>query len=404
MTVRTISGLLAGLMLVGPMHAHVVMGGGFDDHLRGTNSGEVVGDSLPGIPEEVPAVGPSGGVVAGDSIQNAGAGEYGATEMAPVAGVVQGGQKALFLPVQPRWQAQVDALMLWQGNIPSRVLYTDGATGAPALDINQAETEMAAGVRYGLLLNLDPVYAIEGSYLNVSSFQGSASTPDGIYAQNNLAAPSLGPADGILFTSANVTTSGTITGAELNWRRRTCSPVTWLAGFRWIEWNQGMFVKDQFEFDPLYPEPPGSSNLDVSTGNSLYGGQIGMDLCLWNRPSSAIQINGVGKAGVFYNHASYQRTVGTFVQDGRDPEVLGPAAATADQTSFVGEVGVNASLRITDWLSWRAGYTLFWLSCVATPSDQLSVTNVVDNPPTALIDTNGSVLLHGVTTGLEARW
>jgi hypothetical protein len=146
-----------------------------------------------------------------------------------------------------------------------------------------------------------------------------------------------------------------------------------------------MFVKDQFEFDPLYPEPPGSSNLDVSTGNSLYGGQIGMDVCLWNRPSSAIQINGVGKAGVFYNHASYQRTVGTFVQDGRDPEVLGPAAATADQTSFVGEVGVNASLRVTDWLSWRAGYTLFWLSCVATPADQLSVTNVVDNPPTALI-------------------
>jgi hypothetical protein len=107
---------------------------------------------------------------------------------------------------------------------------------------------------------------------------------------------------------------------------------------------------------------------------------------------------------VFYNHTSFQRTVGSFVQDGRDPVVLGPAAATADQTSFVGELGVNASLRITEWLSWRAGYTLFWLSCVATPADQLSVTNVVDNPPTALINTNGSVLLHGVTTGLEARW
>jgi hypothetical protein len=65
---------------------------------------------------------------------------------------------------------------------------------------------------------------------------------------------------------------------------------------------------------------------------------------------------------------------------------------------------VNASLRITDWLSWRAGYSLFWLSCVATPSDQLSVTNVAVDPPIASIDTNGSVLLQGVTTGLEARW
>jgi hypothetical protein len=207
----------------------------------------------------------------------------------------------------------------------------------------------------------------------------------------------------VLFTSASVLTSGTISSAELNWRRRTCSPVTWLAGFRWVEWNQGMFVQDRFVFDPP-AKPPGSSNLDVATGNNLYGGQVGMDLCLWNRPTSLLQVNALGKAGVFYNHASYQRTVRNFMQEGSVPTQLGPATATADQTSFVGELGVNASLRLTNWLSWRAGYTLFWLSGVATPADQLSGTNIAQNPPTATIDTNGSVLLHGVTTGLEARW
>jgi hypothetical protein len=41
---------------------------------------------------------------------------------------------------------------------------------------------------------------------------------------------------------------------------------------------------------------------------------------------------------------------------------------------------------------------------VSTPPDQLSVTNLLESPPTALINTNGSVLLDGVTTGLEARW
>jgi hypothetical protein len=41
---------------------------------------------------------------------------------------------------------------------------------------------------------------------------------------------------------------------------------------------------------------------------------------------------------------------------------------------------------------------------VATPTNQLSVTDVFASPPTATINTNGSVLLHGVTTGLEARW
>ena len=405
MNVRNLSALLVGLALGGMTPSQLVVGGGFDEHLQGSVSGEFVGDQASGMPEELAPVDQSAGIL-GEASAAPIAFESGGdlVGMMPIAAPSSGPEKALFLPVQPRWQAQVDALMLWQGNIPSRVLYTDAATGASALDVNQAQTEMAAGVRYGLILNLDPVYAIEGNYMNVSSFAGTASTPDGVYAQNNLAAPSLGPADGILFTSANVTTSGTISGAELNWRRRTCSPVTWLAGFRWVEWNQGMFVQDRFQFDPGFEQPPGTSNLNVATGNSLYGGQIGMDLCLWNRRTSAIQVNGVGKAGVFYNHASYQRTVGSFMQDGLPAQQLGPAAASADQTSFVGELGVNASLRITDWLSWRAGYTLFWLSCVSTPADQLSVTDVAATPAIASIDTNGSVLLQGVTTGLEARW
>ena len=403
MNVRIVSTRLVGLLLAGLLPWHVAVGGGFDD-LHGGTAGEVVGDQLL-APEELSSIGSSDGVIMEEAVPAPIAAEGGGdvVGMMPVAAWNPRPQKALFLPVQPRWQAQVDALMLWQGNIPSRVLYTDGASGAPALDINQAQTEMAAGARYGLLLNLDPVYAIEGNYFNVSSFAGNAATPPGAYGQNNLAAPSLGPANGIVFTSASVLTSGTISSAELNWRRRTTSPVTWLAGFRWVEWNQGMFVQDRFVFEPAVL-PPGSSNLDVATGNNLYGGQVGMDLCLWNRPTSALQVNALGKAGVFYNHASYQRTVGSFMQEGFAPTPLGPAAATADQTSFVGELGVNASLRLTNWLSWRAGYTLFWLSGVATPAEQLSVTNVAVSPATAAIDTNGSVLLHGVTTGLEARW
>jgi hypothetical protein len=392
-------------LLLSLLPGHVLVGGGFDDHLQGGAVGEVVGDQLQGPPEDISFMVPPGGSiedeVAPEPVASFEDGDL--VGMMPPATGSPRPEKALFLPVLPRWQAQVDALMLWQGNIPSRVLYTDGATGVPALDINQAQTEMAAGARYGLILNLDPVYAIEGNYFNVSSFAGSAATPAGAYGQNNLAAPSLGPKDGILFTSASVLTSGTISSAELNWRRRTCSPVTWLAGFRWLEWNQGMVVQDQFVFDPAVL-PPGSSNLDVATGNNLYGGQVGMDLCLWNRPTSMLQVNALGKAGVFYNHAAYQRTTGAFMQDGLPPVQLGPAAGTADQTSFVGELGVNAGLRLTNWLSWRAGYTLFWLSGVATPADQLSVTNVAASPATASINTNGSVLLHGVTTGLEARW
>ena len=80
------------------------------------------------------------------------------------------------------------------------------------------------------------------------------------------------------------------------------------------------------------------------------------------------------------------------------------ADARAQQTAFFGELGVNSSLRLTRWLSWRAGYSLFWISGVAIPASQLSLVNQPAPNDVATINTNGSVLLHGVTTGLEARW
>ena len=91
--------------------------------------------------------------------------------------------------------------------------------------------------------------------------------------------------------------------------------------------------------------------------------------------------------------------------------VFNPINETISQsiqrTSFFGEVGGNATVDLTNWLSWRVGYNVFWLSGVATPANQLSVAtlnplngNVVRNG----INTSGSVLLHGVNTGIEARW
>ena len=101
---------------------------------------------------------------------------------------------------------------------------------------------------------------------------------------------------------------------------------------------------------------------------------------------------------MFGNTQAFQRTSVASTTPGVD----GNVASVADQTAFFGEVGVNASMALTKWLWWRAGYSLFWLSGVATPADQLGLTDI--GSLTTSIDTEGSVLLHGVTTGLEARW
>ena len=291
------------------------------------------------------------------------------------------------------WVGQVDALMLWQGNIQSQPLFLNQAGGV-ALNANQAQPPMSAGPRFGLARRLTECDWIEGNYFRVDSFAGRAVLPAGAssYSTINLADLSF---DDI--QSASLATSGRIQSAELNVRSCEGGLITWIGGFRWVEWNQQANVDYAF----LNPDPFGSGNVASQTGNNLYGGQLGAELPLWDA-GSRLKIKGIGKSGVFYNRAAYQHSTTEFVTSTGEVFPQGSVAAAADQTAFVGEVGANASLCVTSWLTWRAGYTLFWLSGVAVPASQLPVTSFGDR--TALVNTQGSVLLHGVTTGLEARW
>ncbi len=291
------------------------------------------------------------------------------------------------------WTAQIDALMLWQGNIQSQPIFLN-QTGGVALNVNQAQAPMSAGPRFGLMRKLSDCEWIEGNYFRVEPFAGSAVLPAGAapYITTNLADLAFDDVQ-----SATLTTSGRIQSAELNGRWRKGQLVTWIAGFRWVEWNQQANINYAF----ANPEPYGSGSVNTQTGNNLYGGQLGAEMPLWDA-GSRLQVNGIGKAGVFYNHAAYQRSTAAFVTAAGEPFPLGTLSSQADQTAFFGELGVNASLRVTSWLSWRAGYTFFWLSGVALPMNQLPLSSFGD--VTAAMNTNGSVLLHGVTTGLEARW
>jgi len=291
----------------------------------------------------------------------------------------------------PKWTFQVDALMLWRNNIASRTLYTTTATDGPIFDVNQLQAPLSVGPRFGLFRHLDECTTMEGNYFQVSPFAGEYTTPPsaGAYAQNDIAGFSNGGIGG-----ARAISSALIQSAEWNLRRNTGGAVTWLAGFRWVEWNEYLNITDT---------PTGAipNVFDSRTGNDLYGGQIGLDALLWNT-GGRLRVNGLGKAGV-YGNTAYQRTLAEVDQGGTVVR-LGPASASRGTVAFFGELGANATFDVTNWLSWRLGYSLFWLSGVATPAEQLSLTNLTVTPGTAGISTGDSVLLQGVTTGLEARW
>ena len=425
-------GLTATALLLSAAAPAAVMAGGFDSFLDGEGDRvvEPVETSVLTPGQQEPMIGfgaPSDGFTDYDSAATVDAvprvdGVYPGSEpgFIPYGGGADGGFSTwggpvdfgggLFRPVSPRWVVQTDALFLWQGNIGSRPLYLNDRvtttqpnpfpppTSLPttALDINQTANQAAAGPRIGVILNLDNIYSVEGNYFNVRPFNGAQSTPQtaGAYQGNNLAGLKPETAPGFAdLDSAQATTNASIMSAELNWRRRTCGPVTWLAGFRWVEWNQGLQVLDTYGTTAPTPLEQ-AERITTNTINDLYGGQAGADVMLWNN-GGPIRFNAVGKAGVFLNNA-VQHTSGFSEGD------LGPLSAAAQQTAFFGELGIFGTWQMTDWLAWRTGYNFFWLSGVAVPVDQLNTTDVINN--TATINTNGSVFLNGVQFGLESRW
>jgi hypothetical protein len=277
------------------------------------------------------------------------------------------------------WAVRAEALVLWRNNIEGQPLLS-GTDGSVALDAGDVRTAAAGGPRIGVVRSLGCGRALEGNYFNVGGIQGSTTT-DGIgapYTPIRLA--------DIAFSdiqAAEYTTRGQIKSAEVNYRWCHGSRVIWLAGFRWVEWNEIGTVEMQTAGD----------NIQTRAGNDLYGGQLGCRLRLWDL--GKWQLGAVGKAGVFGNEA-YQQTTA------RVDRTFGPLGASDTNASFFGELGVNSTLWVTRRLAWRLGYNFFWLQGVATAAQQFPL--VKYGTTTASINNNGSVFLQGFSTGLETRW
>jgi hypothetical protein len=298
----------------------------------------------------------------------------------------------------PRWTAQVDALMLWQSNVQAvPLLVLDNPTNpATFLSTNQLVTDMAVGPRAALMLHVDQEHALEGNYFYVGSISSTrtfdAPLPQQLVWDGILNIAQFGNID-----SGTVTANGEIQSFELNWRHRHCgSPITWLVGFRWVEWNESLTLADSYSSRSGF----GDDLLLLETGNDLYGAQLGMDAILLTL-GNVIRFNGVAKAGVYGNDA----TASTFVQT--DRPLFGPPrtfSGTTTQTGFFGEIGINGAVRLSEHFFWRAGYNFFWLSGVAVASQQLGTVNAAADPAQGAVTAGSSVFLQGVNTGIEFIW
>lgn len=306
------------------------------------------------------------------------------------------------LAQDPLWTGRTDALLLWRDAPQSQTLFNvieaDGAAGPVALDASDFQSGMAAGPRFALFRHTGDMGAIEFNYLRVQSFTSTRSLPQDELGHYDSYPHGLYCCDTLVPRSdVSGSMGSSLQSAEVNRRFPTDGRLGWLAGFRWVEWNDSLGLQTVTVpegFDPF------TNNYLTRTSNDLYGMQIGADSILYGL-GGPFRIEGIGKAGVYYNDARQSSRFSTTAGQG---ETLAVSTSTA-RAAFVGEVGLTGVYDITERISLRAGYAIFWLSGLALAPEQYGVNQLCqENPIRGATDTAGSVVAQGLSLGLEGRW
>lgn len=300
------------------------------------------------------------------------------------------------------WVGRADALLLFRDAPPDRPLVESGIGGLPVLNANGMDSPAAAGPRFSLFrFNTCNGTGIEATYLRAANWrsqrplpvQGSphALAPPGIYGNSNTQN----------FDTGNANLGAALQSFELN--RHWCKGehIRFLAGFRWVEWQENFSLSDTFTGPPAIQDYYATDCI-----NSLYGGQIGLDAWLLTLPW--MRVDSVIKAGAYYNNAVQD----SLYQSNATGSVLTQSVAVNEtplNCAFVGELGLTGVVPVTHWLDLRVGYFGMWLSGIAQPTQQLSGQVLTapaggTDPAVGTINANGSTIVQGVSLGLEGRW
>lgn len=283
-----------------------------------------------------------------------------------------------------RWSAEVDAVLLWRNAPPPRSLVTSaGAPPSTVMDATGLESLPASGPRFRILHSHCNGTGAEFVYLRAFNFRAidtlpTAATND--YLPDNLLNQPATP-----FNNGDANLGSAIQTFEANGRTPLRSGnLFFLAGFRWLE------LQEHFSLNTM--TATSATSYDASTINSLYGGQLGLEALLFT--SKNFHVDTFFKGGAYYNNVAQSTSYVTNVPGSASANTaLNESPASG---AFIGELGINGTILITDHARFRFGYTAFWLENIALATQQLT-------DPNALVS-NGNTILQGIQLGIEGSW
>jgi hypothetical protein len=312
-------------------------------------------------------------------------------------------------PLDCYWTASADALLLHRSASGSQGLLFDPLSETYLLNATDMEFPLQVGPRASVILHGVCGFEFEVSFFEVDGGAATADFPSRAlpagFALLSLDSIYQGES-GLPVMDVRFSEHSQLYNGEFNVRRVVNNWVTLMAGFRWVELCES-YESHGTKFDAT------PFTHSIRAFNHMYGLQLGGDFSFFQRnggysqfgqtmlvanQASRFRMNGVLKAGIFYNAASQQTAFS-------NPGSLGDFAAQAEGShpTFLGEAGLVATYQFGPHVAVRGGYQLMYVDGVALASRQISSTDLLTTQ-FAAIETSGSVLYHGANIGLELTW
>lgn len=285
---------------------------------------------------------------------------------------------------QSGWNAYVGAIFLTRDQPDAGTIVGPNPPGGPAFSRgSNFDFDNQSGIDVLLARRFANGDQIEGRYFGVDDVNA---TQRFVTPGNFIGAGFIGPG-GIPIVG---TYTSQLNSAELNWRRPLGDRLTFLAGFRYLGFDESLYY---------------TINTTTAAGyyefqNQMYGGQIGGDLSLFD-PCRPFQFHVIGKAGVYENN--YDGTFRTFVPVG-SPNALQRFGRGDSDSAFVGDLQLVASYQLTSHVALRGGYQMLWLDNVALAGDNASLSQTNPSLLNTRTDHDGHAFYHGAMIGVEFIW
>jgi hypothetical protein len=170
-------------------------------------------------------------------------------------------------------------------------------------------------------------------------------------------------------------------GFELNYHFVTYCPFNYIAGFRYVSFDEDLAARMNSNLD--------SSVYQTTTRNDLYGLQLGIE----NAPDLPLFgwrcLTWFGKVGI-YGNDTQQRTI-------LDTGLGQIVSESPDTSAVVWEFGVGLDLPLSECFSFQCGYSGLILDRVSVATDQLPKIDFLNATGS---DNRGTVMFHGATLAI----